>query len=592
MIIEIWLACRKACLRNKNLTAAVLRSVPCLLICFISVFLLFSCQSSPSPQNQGGNADNPRQHVSGGVAEEIRSLTETGILSSMLQAIEIIRSRNLAGVDFGRMMNGINTLLIRLVYPDTLARLPAPDLPQTYNYTRIIREAERGIYVRPSENSIDFFEHILPFLAIANHTAAQIAASGVTHQEILRDLGKAEEIRPNSVLPSYFRGMFHEQLNQLDEAERAYRQAYAISNECYSAQIGIARLRRLSGRPAEAAAVFSDLVVRIPDSLEIKRQLALSFFESGNMQRALPAIDEVLQAEPRDGEFILMRASILIDQGNFSQANAALDNYASINPNDRLYLFLRARVQAEGNRNRDSALNYLRSIFRSSPDDEEALIYAVTLLLESTRPADHTEGREFLDRLRRVSGNSIAVLSLSLRDAVMRERWQEAQGFLNRVLASRRTVQDLTDGYNIERNLGNNVRALSFARELYERDTSNNDYTVIYISALIDNGRRDEASRLLESRISSISRGVMLSRFHFLRSRLQTNEEAALGDLRSSLFEDPRNLDALIAMFEIYHRRREERRAVHYLRQALAIAPDHPQLRRYEREYASLLGRN
>jgi Tfp pilus assembly protein PilF len=63
-----------------------------------------------------------------------------------------------------------------------------------------------------------------------------------------------------------------------------------------------------------------------------------------------------------------------------------------------------------------------------------------------------------------------------------------------------------------------------------------------------------------------------------------------MNDLRSSLFEDPRNLSALIAMFDIYHRRRDDRRAVYYLKQALSLAPDNPQLRRYETEYASLLG--
>ena len=63
-----------------------------------------------------------------------------------------------------------------------------------------------------------------------------------------------------------------------------------------------------------------------------------------------------------------------------------------------------------------------------------------------------------------------------------------------------------------------------------------------------------------------------------------------MNDLSSSLFEDPRNLDALTAMFGIYHRRRDERRAVYYLKQALAISPDNPQLRRYEAEYAGLLG--
>jgi len=555
------------------------------LILIFSFFLLFSCKSKPS--NRGGD-DLPRHQVSSGVADEIRSLTETGVLSSMLHALETIRGRNLSGSDFGRMMNGINTMLITLIYPDSLARLPVIDLPQTYNYTRIIREAEKGSYIRPSENS-DFFEIILPFFSVLDRPSMP---AEVSVQDVLSDLDRAAQMRPNSILPSYFRGMLYEQLKQLSDAERAYRQAYAVSNECYAAQISIARIRRMTGNINEAAAAFSDLVIRYPDSMEIKRQLAICFFEMRDWPRALSAIDEILHADQRDGDFLLMRASILTEQGNFPQANAVLDTYASINPNNRLYLFLRARVQAEGNRNRDSALNYLRSILRTSPNDEEALSYAVTLLMESSRPADQTESRELLERLRRISGSTINVLSLSLRDAVARERWQDAQGFLNRILATRRTVQDLTDGYYIERNLGNNARALTYARELYERDTSNNDSAVIFISALIDNNRRDEASRLLESRINSSGRGALLSRFYFLRSRLQTGEDAILGDLRSSLFEDPRNLEAIIAMFEFYHHRREERRAVHYLRQAIAISPEHPVVRRYEREYASLLGRN
>ena len=557
----------------------------CLILC---VFI--SCGSNPSTRSNQN--DSQRQQVSGGVAEEIRKLTETGILSSMLHALDTIRNRNLSNVDFGRMMNGINTLLIRLVYPDSLARLPPIDLPQTYRYTRIIREAERGIYIKPHENVNDFFEFILPFLAVTNRPASQGLPVDISPQDILKDLDKAEEIRAASVLPSFFKGLLYERLSQFAEAERAYRRAYEISEGCYPALIGTARVRRLAGNQSEAVQAFSDLIIRYPDSREIKRQLAISLFENRDWSRALPAIDEILQSDPRDGEFLLMKASLLIEQGNFSPANAVLDTYAPINPNNRLYLYLRARVQAEGNRNRDSALNYLRSIFRSSPDDVEALILAVTLLLESSRPADQTEGRELLARLRRLAGSSIGVLSISLRDAVMRESWQEAQGFLNRILTSRRTVQDLTDGYHIERGLGNNSRALSFARELYERDTTNNDNTLIYISALIDNARRDEAMRLLDSRMNSVGRGALLSRFYFLRSRLQTNDEAIVSDLRSSYFEDPKNLEAIIALFEYHNRRRETSRAVYYLKLAIATAPDNSVVRRLEREHSSLLSRN
>ncbi|MDR1836992.1 MAG: tetratricopeptide repeat protein [Treponema sp.] len=552
----------------------------------LSTLFIFSCQTQPGAARDTSRGNSQGQQVSGGLAEEIRGLTESGILSSMVQALDLIRTRELSGIDFGRMMNGINSILIRLVYPDSPVNLPTVDLPQTYNYTRIIREAERGSYTRPSENSNDFFEHILPFIAVSAGNAADI------YNDVLKDLDKAGELRPSSVLPPYFRGILNEYSGRYAQADAEYKAAYAISDECYPALAGIARVTMLAGNTEEAAALFSDLVIRYPDNTSIKRQLAVSYFENRDWSRALPAIDEILQIEPRNGEFLLMKAHILIEQGQYPQANAPLEVYASINSNNRSYLFMRARVQAEGNRNRDSALNYLRSIIRNNPDDTEALIYTARLLMESSRASDQGEGMEILARLRQTDGSSIEVLSLSLRDAVRREEWQEAQSFLNRILPVRRTVQDLTDGYYVERGLGNNARALTFARELYDRDNSNNEYAIIYISALIDNARRDEASRLIESRLASLGTtgsGTTRSRLFFLRSRIQGNEEAALSDLRSSQFEDPRNLDALIAMFEIYHNRREERRAVYYLRQALAISPDHPRLRRYRTEYASLL---
>jgi len=557
------------------------------IIFLILALIFFSCKSTPAKtsnsQEQPKINDERVSPPAGGLAEEIRNLVETGLLSSAAQAQELIRSRDLGSADFGRIMNGLITVIVRRVYPDSMLTLINPDFPQTSLYNRIIREAERGVYVHPSENSTDFFEYVLPFFAVNNETSSELIAAA------LKDLLKAGELKPNSVLPSYFSGLIFERMNQFIDAEASYKKAYSISDEFYPALTSLARIMALTGKREDALAILSDLMIRYPDSLSIKRQLAVIHYENRDWLRAAPVVDDVLQNDPRNGEFLLMKAHILIEQSNFSPAGALLDTYASINPNNRMYLFLRARLQAEGNRNRDSAMNYLRSIFRTNPDDEEAVIYAAGLLMESQRGADQEESKALLERLRQMSGSSITVLSLSLRDAVRSENWREAQGYLNRILSARRTDQDLQDAYSIERGLNNNARALAFARELYERDTDKNEYIAVYISALIDNGRRDEASRLLESRLASASAGAVKSRYFFLRSRIQTNEEDALGDLRSSLFEDPRNLDALIAMFEIYHRRREERRAVHYLRQALAISPDNPRLKRYETEYASLL---
>jgi predicted Zn-dependent protease len=571
------------------------------MLCFF--LALWSCGGNPrnrndlspveeTPLNISGQPADPVPRPSGGgIADEIRGLTETGILSSLLRALDLIRSRELGATEFGRVMNAVNAALVRNIYSDAAAALPAPDLPQTHIYARILREAERGNYTPPPSNSVDYLEHVLPFLAVFPGPGSGGAGSSADRlRSALPDLRKAESLNGTSVLAPYFLGLVYEKTGQFAEANAAYGRAYEISRECYPAALGLARVMNLSGQKDEARRMLSDLVIRYPDNGAVKRQLAIAYYQNRDWSRAEPAIAEILQRDSRDGEFILMRAHILVEQGLFLQAQAPLDLYSSINPNNPLYLFLRARVQAEGYRNRDAALNYLRSILRSSPGDEEVSVYAARLLLESARAEDQAEGRELLRRLLSAGTPSLQVEALALQDAIRRENWRDAQGYLTRLLEGRRSSQDLLDAYTVERGLGNNARALSYARELYERDASNDEGIAAYISALIDTGRQDEAGRMIEGRLSALSGGTAKSRYYYLRSRIRGSEESVMNDLRSSLFEDPRNLSALIAMFEIYHRRRDERRAVYYLKQALALAPGNPQLRRYETEYAGLLG--
>jgi tetratricopeptide (TPR) repeat protein len=428
---------------------------------------------------------------------------------------------------------------------------------------------------------------VLPFLAYyngQNGSQDQLLAA-------LPDLQSAQELNPASVLPPYFIGIIYERTGRLEEAFEQYEKAWQFSSECYPAVLALAQVLELMDRADEAIDMLLDLTIRFPDNLQAKRQLAIAYYKAGNWSRAEPAIAEILQRDSRDGEFILMRAHIMVEQGQFIQAQGPLDLYASINPNSRLYLFLRARVQFEGYRNRDAALNYLRSLLRNAGGalDDDASVYAARLFMESSREADQTEGRNLLTRLLDVPSPSLTVITLALQDAIRRQAWAEASRYLERLLSERRSAQDLLDAYTVEKEQGNNAAALSYARELYQRDSSFEEGTIAYITALIDTGRRDEAARIIDTGLRAAPAGASRSRYQFLLSRTRSNEEDALNDLRSSLFEDPRNLNALIAMFEIYHRRRDERRAVYYLKQALALAPNNPQLKRYEEEYAPLL---
>jgi tetratricopeptide (TPR) repeat protein len=492
-------------------------------------------------------------------------------------------------------MNAVASLIIQRLYPDIRAQLPPVDPPRTHAYTRIIREAEAGNYLLPPAASADYLEHTLPFLALFSGGPDPPRAAAAT-------LEKAERLNPGSVLAPYFLGLLHERRGDSAAAVAAYERAYRISEECYPAMLALIRLRSVDGDKQKTIRDLQDLVTRYPDNLAIKRFLARAYYEAGDWSRADSAVAEILQNDRENGEFILMRARVLVELGRFPQAQAPLDLYASINAQNPLYLYLRARVQAEGFRNRDAALNYLRAIMRSPAAQtgaiwggnivEEASVYAARLLMESSRAEDQREGRELLRRLTASANPSPATLSLAVRDAIRREDWKEAKDNLTRLLAERRSSQDLLDAYTVEHGLGNNAAALSYARELYDKDSGNEEAAAAFISALIDTGRQSEAARMIESRLGTLSGGTLKSRYYYLRSRIRSDEEQILSDIRSSLFEDPRNFSALMAMFEYYHRHRDERRAVYYLRQALALAPDNPQLKRYEREYAALLRGN
>ena len=594
------------------------------LAAFLALALLpLSCRSeqvsreTPLPSEVPVPARNPQPSSnSGGLVDEIRSLTEKGYPSALLDALEIIRSRDLSSTEFGRMMITVNVTLLKTIYPSFQAELPNPDPPLTHVYARILREAERGVYVPPQPNSYDYLEYVLPFLAYypdesADPNAPRRGSSGprVVQPErflsALPDLEKAAEINPDSVLADLFAGIAYEYSGRLDYAFSYYARAWEQFPECFPAALKLARVMEAQGRKQEATRFLQDLVVYFPDNLQVKRELALAYYRGGDWSRAETAVAEILQRNSRDGEFVLMRAHILVEQGQMLQAQAPLDIYATINPNNRLYLFLRARVQAEAYHNRDAALNYMRSIIRSSQagspaaenaeqnQDEllsAASIYAARLMMESPRSEDQEEGRNLLAKLLAVSPPALDVVSLALEDAVRREEWPEARAFLARLLEERRSAQDLLAACMVERGQGNNAAALSYARELYERDRSNDEGIINYVSALIETGRAEEASRMIDSRINAVPGGVLKSRYFYLRSRVRNNEELVMNDLRSSLFEDPRNLDALVAMFEIYHRRRDERRAVYYLKQALALAPENLRLKRYEQEYGTALG--
>jgi thioredoxin-like negative regulator of GroEL len=156
-------------------------------------------------------------------------------------------------------------------------------------------------------------------------------------------------------------------------------------------------------------------------------------------------------------------------------------------------------------------------------------------------------------------------------------------------------------GYQIAVGLGDGKAALVWAREIYEietrfpQDSSNygegfdSEAGLLLATAMIAAGDTAGAWDFIEERLAHLSSGSIKARYYYLRSGLRGDDVEELADLRASIFEDARNVPALIGLFKLYLKRKDETRAFYYLRQALALSPAAPELQSYKQEYASRL---
>ncbi|MDR0525974.1 MAG: tetratricopeptide repeat protein [Spirochaetaceae bacterium] len=515
----------------------------------------------------------------GGAAEEIRRSAEMGTPSSLQTGLNLIRDRGLGTSDFGRVMAGVITTLTQKVYPNSGARVSTKiaDLPQTYRYAKILQEAALGRYVLPQAGSQDYLEYVLPFLSLLQSSNPQDFAEALPH------LRQARELNPESPIAPYFMGLAYERIGPSEEGAEMFRQAWELSEECYPAALGLARVLNQLGESKQALRILQDLTLQFPDLLPVKRDLARAYYQAKEWSRAESSISEILQQNPREGPFLLMLAQTLAEQKQFLKAGSVLDQYGALDTNNPQYLFLRARIQAEGYHNADAALTYLRSLLNRPNPGDEVPLYAAGLLLASPRLEEQAEGRSFLEDLLKKPNPPAEVFDIAFQDAARREAWTEAKTYLPRL---QETATYLMKAYRVEQGLGNKERALDYAQQLQARYPEYEEGHIAYTAGLIALGKYREAEEIIENRLPSLKGGTLKGQYYYLRSQLRQDEDKTLQDLRSSLFEDPQNIDALLAILEIYRKQGDARRAGYYYRQAQSFDPNNPRVRFYDRLYA------
>jgi Tfp pilus assembly protein PilF len=557
--------------------------------------LLCGCASTSTPLLQESAVPETQETVSPAgraaraaeVLQEARGLLEIGSPQSLRDMLTMIEEFGLSQSEYGRMMNAIAALIIDRIYPDAGITHGEANPPAHLSYAKILSDVAERKWSPPPSDSTDYLTNVLPCFVLTNSTTADM------NNAALFFLQKARRLNPSGVLAIYFSAVIFERTGRLAEARALYDEAVTLSKaECYPAFLGIARILARSNKYDEAITLLLDLTQLYPDNIAARRQLANSYIAEKEWDKADAVIAAVLSNNYRNPEFLLMQALVFIELGRYNQAQLPLDTYVLAGglETNRQYLFLRARLAWEGNRSRAVAATQLRAILAAAPNDLEAQVYFARLLLGATQAAFKEEGRQMLNQLLLQPSPGPEIIQLALDDAITRGAWTEADGYLEKMLNGTPSLSNLRSAINIKSGLGDHAAALSFARNATEAFPDDEDVRINLIGMLAESdlrAERDEGASMINTALPALKNAVARSRAYFYRSLLRSNEEDAINDLRTSLLEDPRNVDALLGLITIYDKRKDSRRVTFYLQQALVLAPDDPEVNRlrllYER---------
>lgn len=494
----------------------------------------------------------------------VLSNIEIGSPASLKKAVDLINADPRGLTDRNRIALTIAGELMKLLYPLEIISWPMPSIPETDVYMASVKSARMGVYDYSAGNK-DFLSRVLPSLVLISTSTAEDY-----YPDAEKSLKQAANINPNSVLPPLLLAFLYQKQNNISLSDTQFEKAWNLDSSCYLAGKGYSLALNRKGQHEKSLTIARSLLTVYPNSSEMLKLCAQSAFLGKNWDTADTYIVAVLRTEPDNLDFLLMRSRILIEKKEYLKANSLLDAYSSKNKTNKDYLLLRARLAREWNKNYTLAIASLQEAHILYSNDVDVLLASAELSYQSGLQINGFTGRDFINTVLQKEATNYTALFLLSSDYINTKEWSLALSNTQKLdsLYPSETTKELL----VRALLGSGQaqKAVTEALALYTTNPANDDLTALYLQALVASGNTAQIRTLIASRLSSAS-AQLKSILYFYESKIQPDGESALSSLRSSLLSDPRNIQALFAMYQWYFDRNDYRKAQYYLKQVIAL---------------------
>jgi tetratricopeptide (TPR) repeat protein len=426
--------------------------------------------------------------------------------------------------------------------------------------------------------------------ALAHDEYAKFLVQAGRTDQAEAEFRRAVEVEPGNRDARFILASFYLVNKQLDKAEEAYKGLAELDKDKPEGRYILADFYSSVGRYDEAIGIYQEIMGRSPDYTRGRYRMAEIMLQRGDARAATDQVDQVLKANPRDMQALLLRSRIHLQGGEPEGAKKAIEDLKEVlnqEPNSRSGLYFMAEANFRAGRV-EQARAFAADLVKYYPDYLPAKLMQAQLNLATKDPvAAVVVTNELMDRLSK-EGPSQDMSPQML--AELKQKTLTARGVAELQLGkTKQAREDLTAARDIAPNSPSSYNNLALvaifekktdeATALYERALAIDNANFDALNGLINNvyaGQKkfDQAHARIDQALSAQPNSPAL---HYLKAHVygfEQNAQGAEGELRRALEIDPNYLAAYFDLAALFVNTKQQDRAIAEYRQIIARKPD------------------
>jgi tetratricopeptide (TPR) repeat protein len=527
----------------------------------LSTALLAGCAGEPKPDQAAERQSRIQANLR--LAE---SLIETASAESLTKAYQILGNADFTGQPETPALSSFGSRLWSSLYPD---------LPNPYATAGQVAASEPLSEVTPAGSK--FFQQLGSALVLLSPGPAPDDNHAT---DILDGLTMADDINGESVLPPYLRAvLLGRQDKPADSIRPLYEECLRRDPAFYPAKLGVIEAAIAEGTTASDLALLTKYAGELPTPLAKQTEAARILLAAGQPQQAADAAAHALLLAPGSPDLLLLRARAFDAMGDWYQEMYMLDALLSVVPASADALAQKATILFEKAGNPDGAMKIISEAEPKFPEDPAFPELRGRILLARGNSGD---GEAALALALKLDPNRISTLALLAGAAARAGRWQEADGYLQRIPERDKDVETLQIAWQVAMSLADYDQALALAQTL-EKRSSGDEALLYHVRTLVAANSAREAADLATSDLLKATTPAVRASLYFLRAqasgRAGDATDAELADLRAALRENPDDQEALLAIADALSNAGDYRKALGYLKHAQELSPEDADIR-------------